>query len=86
MKPMTNALAPVPGVLPPKMAQTPKPPGNPAPMQRDGNQNVMPNKASGAGLQTRSASPAAFASSGIERSMGAMADQIHKVGKGRRGV
>lgn len=52
---------------------------NPAPMQQDGNQNVMPPKPTKAGLESRSGSPRGMNSSGIENAMGALADKTHPV-------
>lgn len=51
----------------------------PGPVQQDGNQNMMPPKATNAKPQTRSASPDAYNTSGMERAMAAHADQVHPI-------
>lgn len=40
--------------------------------------SALPDKPTKAPLQSRSASPAAYATSGIEQAMGALADKLHK--------
>lgn len=50
------------------------------PAQIDGSQTTAPPApVKGAGLQTRSASPSNYNTSGMERGMGALADKMHPV-------
>jgi hypothetical protein len=81
MKPFENPLAT------PTAGQAPAPPASTAkmrPAQIDGNQTTAPPKPTRGPLADRSASPGNYNTSGMERAMGALADQLHKPSQRRR--
>lgn len=77
----TPAPAPAAGVSHPNTgAASPRPAApqvNPGLKQIDGNQSSLGLKPTKGSLQDRSASPASSSRTGMESSMGALADQLH---------
>lgn len=85
MKPFENPLAtPTAGQAPAPPATSANGPAKMRPAQIDGNQTTAPPKPTRGPLADRSASPGNYNTSGMERAMGALADQLHKPSQRRR--